>query len=1062
MTNGLSEFDPTGFFVLRAPALPFDTIQQLNQDSRAQENGEANSYGEDQPERPGTDVLRGYFEDPLVREALYIASSSLYETLDAWYRDGASKELDLRARRSFIRYLFRMASRPTPYGLFAGVSWGTLGNITRLELAGRHALRRRTRIDGDYVRALLERIVDDDHSWRGLAYKPNPSGYRLGDRFVYVETRRGTRLATYAELTPELDAVLRETSSGARVDKIVATLSKEGASEEEAEAFARELVRAQVLSPTIELAGSGPDFLRQLIDGLREEPALAQYRSGLGEVAAAVGASGAAFVPGEFPYHAVSRRLKGLALAEPPGAPNLFHVDLIHTPKVMLLGNDVLDVIRDGVEMLTSVGAVPRQPVLTQFADAFVERYGAERLVSLVEIFDSQTGLDLGGRGWRGVTPAPLVDDLELSSGSSQEPEYWGERDIFLVRLLSMNGDSRVLDLRHGSMAALTFPSPAPLPAAFSVLATVTAGEADTVQNGASLQVWLKALAGPSGLQLLGRFGGLDPELQRWLKHHAAREERHDPQSIYAEVSFLPSGRMMNVVSHPPLRAWEIPVASGSTLPSHRQLPVADLFVTVTKGRVSLYSKRLGRRIIPRLSSAHNVNRSDSSIYRFLSALQTHGAEVAPVWDWGMLTHAYFLPRVTAGRAILAPAQWRLTPQQEARVRDATSEEELHELITDIRENLNWPRYISVGPGDRRLVVDLVNRRSVDAAFSDARLWTESPIQESLLDPGPPYVTSPDGRFAHELVIPFVRSRPDAFRPARAPSFRRGPAQSFAPGSEWLYAKIYTGQSAADTILREVIADTGGAGAFGTMSDRFFFLRYFDSGFHLRVRFRGNPARLCGTLLPALRSRLYARQDLWWRFQLDQYHPEVERYGGWQGLCCAEEVFTADSYFTLAVLRTERGRLGPPEDRWKVAMCSIDRLLDDFDFSLDEKLQFAAARHQQLASQLGAKREHFDEIGRRYRTYKTIVSESLSSEKTSEPDVDRALTSRSRVIASVAKTLRTLDDKRELCVPLPVLMGSYVHMHVNRLIRSQQPDHEFVMLGFLARFYRSLKARGAA
>ena len=42
-----------------------------------------------------------------------------------------------------------------------------------------------------------------------------------------------------------------------------------------------------------------------------------------------------------------------------------------------------------------------------------------------------------------------------------------------------------------------------------------------------------------------------------------------------------------------------------------------------------------------------------------------------------------------------------------------------------------------------------------------------------------------------------------------------------------------------------------------------------------------------------------------------------------------------------------------------------------------------------------------------------------------------------------------------LTVPLPQLLGSFNHLHANRLLRSAGLAHELVLLGFLDRHYTS-------
>src|SRR5262249_22589613 len=148
--------------------------------------------------------------------------------------------------------------------------------------------------------------------------------------------------------------------------------------------------------------------------------------------------------------------------------------------------------------------------------------------------------------------------------------------------------------------------------------------------------------------------------------------------------------------------------------------------------------------------------------------------------------------------------------------------------------------------------------------------------------------SGPEGRFVHELVVPFVRSSvatggspvaESVGRQASRPS-PRAVERTFPPGSEWLYAKLYTGTATADRVLSEVVRPVVGAALQSGAADGWFFLRYGDPDWHLRLRFHGAPERLHAEVLPALQAAVAPLLDdgRLWRAQLDTYEREVERY----------------------------------------------------------------------------------------------------------------------------------------------------------------------------------------
>ena len=71
-------------------------------------------------------------DDPRVRRAVAVGSLSLLNALDKFAQSSAAGKDADRARAKLQRYLIRMSTRPTPYGLFAGCANVPIGDSTDL------------------------------------------------------------------------------------------------------------------------------------------------------------------------------------------------------------------------------------------------------------------------------------------------------------------------------------------------------------------------------------------------------------------------------------------------------------------------------------------------------------------------------------------------------------------------------------------------------------------------------------------------------------------------------------------------------------------------------------------------------------------------------------------------------------------------------------------------------------------------------------------------------------------------------------------------------------------
>jgi thiopeptide-type bacteriocin biosynthesis protein len=1075
---------PSGFFAFRTPLFPFEELEAwsagLTATAALDGAAQAEALAADQK------LLRGRLAAALARpeiaEALFLASPSLSDSLALWLADPDSKK-GRRAEHALVRYYQRMAARATPFGLFSGCSVGEVpvpregepaaAAGTRLDLAPRSAYQRHTRLDMDYLFALAEDLGRDPALRRELLYYPNSSLYQAAGRWRYAEARLDGKVRSHhlvaLDSTEYLDATLERAAAGALAADLAAALvaaDPDGEiSLEDAEGFVTELIDSQILVSSLQPAVTGPEAIHDLVAQLRALPS--------GQVAAGVldrerkileelDETGLGASP-EL-YRELARRLEELPTSVELS--RLFQVDMVKPVDGPRIGPELLAELIRGVALVHRFAGRGRQEIFEKFRQEFGDRYGDGRWIPLTEALDEELGVGFEKSGAAGAEASPLLRGIGLGGPAADPTVPWGASQSLLLSKLTQawTSGAQAITLDEKDLEQLGSNEPPPLPDAFEVMGTIAAESPEALAEG-RYSILLKGVAGPSGAPLLGRFCHADPALHRAVEEHLRAEEALRPDAIFAEVVHLPQGRVGNILSRPVLRQHEIPFLGRSGAAPEGQIPITDLEVSVVGPRIVLRSRRLGKEVIPRLTSAHNFSRGSLGIYRFLCTLQSQGLAAGLGWSWGALESAPFLPRVTAGRLVLSRARWRMTTAEIEALARPKGATERFAAVQRFRAERRLARFVSLADADNELLIDLDNALSVDSWLDVIEERKDAMLIEFYPAPDELCARGPEGRFVHEFIVPLVQVPKEGSRAAGRRGVQPAAAveRSFPPGSEWLYFKLYTGSSTADRVLRELIDPAVEAARASGAADSWFFIRYGDPQWHVRVRFHGDPEKLCGRTLPALSAAAaeWLADGRLWKFQLDTYEREVERYGGPEGILLSERLFELDSRAVLEIVLSLEGDEGA-EARWRLALVGTDLLLSDLGLDSAGKISVLSRLRESYLREFGGSKDLRVQLDQKFRTERRSLEALLDLGQAEESPLAPGLAvlrKRSEESAPAMAELRQLEAAGRLSVPISDLALSFVHMHVNRMIRSAARAHELVIYDLLGRLHESQAAR---
>jgi thiopeptide-type bacteriocin biosynthesis protein len=698
--------------------------------------------------------------------------------------------------------------------------------------------------------------------------------------------------------------------------------------------------------------------------------------------------------------------------------PSPLHVELWKPTAANTLGTATVQSVIAGVSALCLVGRRLESAALEEFRERFVMRY-ERACVPLLRALDEEDGVPFGVGGVAGP-PADQTAAREF-------------RRKVMECLVSYRGDGVpevLLQSEHPSDSHYDIEAPGTMDVFLSV------SRFEQVPAEDKPHILIRGVSSP-GCRAIARFCHMDVDLRRSVADFMAAEESHRGGPVLAELVYAPRGGDVDALCRPSLRRYEIPILSRGSAAKIDTIEPNDLMVSVAPdGRVVLYSLRLEREVIPRLTNAHSYwHPLAPAVYRFLCHLQFQGCGV-PSLPWEGLADWPILPRVRVGAALLALARWKVTKEE---LFDAMNLEgyERFDAIRKLRARRGWPRWTNLVEGDNLLAIDFDNPLSVEACVSAMRRSQEhSFLEEAFAINRDGGTGCSDGTYATEIILPVTRT-PTARPPAAsshefcgnragvratsaAPTFRRLP-----PGGECLYVKVYGSNVALDNFasidLRR-FCQTMGPGV------SWFFLRYRDPELHLRVRFFNLGDDNAKAFLAAIALRIECGDLV--ESSVATYQREVERYGGVEGMTLSEEIFCADSDAVLSLFPDILEM--STSERWALAAAGAASLIDRA--SADPLHRRSAIEHLLASSKMA--------IGDGSQLPR--VADGLIRGRRLEldrykfwrrPEIEcPAFEGRERSLATRWSSLASLAQDGILSRPWASVVAAAVHMHINRVL----------------------------
>ncbi|UZJ63184.1 lantibiotic dehydratase family protein [Sphingobacterium sp. KU25419] len=545
-----------------------------------------------------------------------------------------------------LKYTIRMGTRCTPFGYFAGISFGEIKKNDDTLFLRSHVDKIVFKLDMSILLAMVESILKDPIITRNLYYKINPTIYLDGNCYKYYQQisteKENQNILKSVRCTVILDRIflyLREIDGKATMEMLHSFLKEAGASEEQSISFIQNLIKQGIIFSELYPNVTGENYFNRVISILKRVDIENNYLPTFLDISNKMKNNKSV----SYINNSILEKLKN----ELPNKDfnKLIQGDLLIGMEKNIISRTIIKKLEKQFQKLLVLDSTNSISDLEKFKVAFLSKYN-DRVIPLITALDLELGIGYGNNQSSYTITDEILKDIKFKISKSQiekKPHYYQSvvTEKYIESVKNKSTSICLTDEDIEIISKLKQTKSEPIPASFYAIGNMLF---DSTKAGC-IVFNLSNIGGSSSGNLLTRFAHLDEKLELSLKKSALKEQELYGDIQLAEISYVSDPKVGNLLQRPDIRNISIcltPLCEDN----QKYVDINDLYIFSKDGELFLWSKKFNQIIQPRLTTAHDFSYS-MNVYRFLADFQFQKQRLNIAWDWGILKNEPHLPRVT-------------------------------------------------------------------------------------------------------------------------------------------------------------------------------------------------------------------------------------------------------------------------------------------------------------------------------------------------------------------------------------------------------------------------------
>ncbi|WP_433979412.1 thiopeptide-type bacteriocin biosynthesis protein [Chryseobacterium sp. RLHN22] len=935
---------------------------------------------------------------------------------------------------SLYKYLSRITFRSTPYGLFSGVSMAEITSANKSLPLDKSTMFINVQPQLHEYIQFISKLNINFLTEHNIKLFLNPTLYSLQDKFYYVEKNleqsHNASLMTVSKNKILSRVIKMCRKSMLTVDEIsIGILSfLKGYSREEISSYINQLIKSQILLPDLYINPSEEDLslnIQRKLHAYKDFPQIKEYFRFITSICEAN----------------LTGSIESIKEIKAVYQDKSIAVDVRLSKNKVSIPSEFVEKISEQCYSLFKKMPNRNAPFLERFIAQYVSKYENAQ-IPLLEALDPNFGIGYAEFSIGNAEFQPLTKGIAFNEGTIYNSQNLIDSVVEKSFQRFKEQSSSVIDIED-ELNLLPDLSSGQIPVNES---SYIFGNISADQDFQNFTFFPDQIYANQATKLFKRFSTLGDDIIESINQIYQLEQEVNHNSILAEVITIPNNHFSNIVLTKSFRKSEIPHFTLQNK-NTKNIQLSDLVICIQEGKLRLYSNSLKKEIIPVVSHPYNTYLEDP-ICKFLSDVANQYTGGGRFWSWGKYVQEKHLPRITFKNIIVSRESWCIKKKPN----NYSNPIETEKLIESLIKARKLPVKIilsNIINSDNEVMLDLstpIARQILakEINFNTVYLFEDIYSESRLISDGAGYYNT-------EIVIPYLNRREKYDFPlTRIDNLQK---RTFLPGEEWLYVKIYAGSKLAETILSTIVLPFTKQLVKSKKIDKWFFIKYNDPQYHLRVRFHKSPDcssiewnAILYNLTAVINKKLGS--NLHYKIVVDTYHRELERYGQLP-LDLSELLFYYDSTCVANFLKDIYGDEGEIY-RYKFSLLNVDNLLDSFGYSIHQKKEILASISQEFFNE---HKEYFDKektlrqfLNNRYRELRSEIQEVFTTGSECHQELSPYLIKRNRFIAK---------NRNLFTIAIDQLIYSYIHMTLNRLFLINPRHHELLVYHLLNKYYES-------